>query len=81
MRKIVGGDVTQQLIAGDVYVGEMSYGMLSSYRLIAIADLNGDNRMEVTAQYGYYEGSSTHVLEYINDIEGLQEVLVVGCGA
>ena len=81
MRKIVGGDVTQQLIAGDVYVGEMSYGMLSSYRLIAVADLNGDNRMEVTAQYGYYEGSSTHVLEYINDIEGLQEVLVVGCGA
>ena len=55
--------------------------MLSSYRLIAVADLNGDNRMEVTAQYGYYEGSSTHVLEYINDIEGLQEVLVVGCGA
>ena len=81
MRKIVGGDVTQQLIAGDVYVGEMSYGMLSSYRLIAVADLNGDNRMEVTAQYGYYEGSSTHVLEYKNDIEGLQEVLVVGCGA
>ena len=81
IRKIVGGDVTQQLIAGDVYVGEMSYGMLSSYRLIAVADLNGDNRMEVTAQYGYYEGSSTHVLEYINDIEGLQEVLVVGCGA
>ena len=81
MRKIVGGDVTQQLIAGDVYVGEMSYGMLSSYRLIAVADLNGDNRMEVTAQYGYYEGSSTHVLEYIDDIEGLQQVLVVGCGA
>ena len=80
MRKIVGGDVTQELIAGDVFVDEGS-GLLYFARLVAVADLNGDNRMEVAIQYGYYEGSSTHVLEYKNDVEGLQQVLVVGCGA
>ena len=80
IRKIVGGDVTQQLIAGDVFVDAGS-GLLYSARLVAVADLNGDNRMEITIQYGYYEGSSTHVLEYKNDVEGLQQVLVGGCGA
>ncbi|MEC8391859.1 MAG: hypothetical protein VXZ58_03135, partial [Actinomycetota bacterium] len=80
LRKIIDGEVIQQLISGDVHVGEVS-GMLSFSRLIAVADLNGDNRMEIAVQYGYYEGSSTGVLEYKNDVEGLQLVLGVGCGA
>ena len=80
LRKIIDGEVIQQLIEGDVHIGEVS-GMLSFTRLIAVADLNGDNRMELAVQYGYYEGSSTGVLEYKNDIEGLQLVLRVGCGS
>ena len=80
IRKIVDGDVTQQLIGGDVFVGEVN-GTLEFTRLGAVADLNGDNRMEITVQYGYYEGGSTGVLEYKNDVEGLQLVLEVGCGA
>ena len=80
LRKIIDGEVIQQLISGDVHVGEVS-GMLSFSRLIAVADLNGDNRMEIAVQYGYYEGSSTGVLEYKNEVEGLQLVLGVGCGA
>ena len=80
LRKIIDGEVIQQLISGDVHVGEVS-GMLNFSRLIAVADLNGDNRMEIAVQYGYYEGSSTGILEYKNDVEGLQLVLGVGCGA
>ena len=80
LRKIIDGEVIQQLISGDVQVGEVS-GMLNFSRLIAVADLNGDNRMEIAVQYGYYEGSSTGILEYKNDVEGLQLVLGVGCGA
>ncbi len=80
IRRIVGGEVIQELIAGDVFIDEGS-GLLYSARLVAVADLNGDGRMEIIMQYGYYEGSSTHVIEYKNDVEGFQQVLVVGCGA
>ena len=80
LRKIIDGEVIQQLIVGDVHTSE-TFGMLKFYRLIAVADLNGDNRMEIAIQYGYYEGSSTGILEYKNDIEGLQQVLAVACGA
>ena len=80
MRKVVGGEVIQQLIAGDVFVGETS-GMLNFFRLITVADLNGDARMEIAVQFGYYEGSSTGILEYKNDVEGLQLVLGITCGA
>jgi len=80
IRKIVGGDVTQQIIASDFHSGE-EFTTLTSGRLIAIADLNGDSQMEIVLQQAYYEGSATSILEYKNDVEGLQVVLSVGCGA
>ena len=40
LRKIIDGEVIQQLIVGDVHASE-TFGMLNFYRLIAVADLFG----------------------------------------
>jgi hypothetical protein len=49
-------------------------------RVAAIADLNGDGRMEVVLQRRYYEGSSTEVWES-DPNGGVHRLLDVGCGA
>ncbi|MFQ5558174.1 MAG: hypothetical protein ACE5GB_11800 [Acidimicrobiales bacterium] len=56
-------------------------GFLSVVRFAAVADLNGDGRMEIAYTDQYYEGSSTIVVEYVDDDLGPVEVLSVGCGA
>ena len=49
------------------------------YRVVDVADYNGDGRMEVAVHSWYYEGSSLIVFEY--DGTELVEVLVAGCGS
>jgi hypothetical protein len=50
------------------------------FRVAAIADLNGDDRMELAVDDKYYEGSGTSVHELRPD-RTLDEILSVGCGA
>ncbi len=54
---------------------------LDVFRIAAVADLNGDGRMEIVVNSQYYEGAGTTVYDYINDDLGPWEVLSVGCGA
>jgi hypothetical protein len=57
-----------------------SFEVLERYRILDVADLNGDGRMEVLVHAWYYEGASVIVYTYDDDGE-LTEVLATGCGA
>jgi hypothetical protein len=47
-------------------------------QIAAIADLNGDGRMEVAVGWEYYEGSGTSLFELTTD--GFEYVIGAGCG-
>ena len=79
MSKVIDGRFTNTLIYGDIENAEYGNGMLDSIRLSAIADLNGNGRMEVIVGLMYYEGSSTFVIEFNDDKETFTQVLYVGC--
>ena len=79
MRKVIDGHFTNLLIYGDVENAEYGNGMLNSIRLSAVADLNGNGRMEVVTGLMYYEGSSTFVIEFNDDKENFTQALYVGC--
>src|SRR5215213_7313463 len=57
VRKIVAGKVKNIMIAEEYIKKAVSFGAPSRFEISAIADLNGDGKMEIV-QYGeYYEGS------------------------
>lgn len=79
VRKMIGGKVKNIVIAGEFHPRAVKFGAISEYQLSAIADLNGDGKMEVIMYSAYYEGAGSVVYE----IEGAtaNEVLATGCGA
>jgi hypothetical protein len=56
-----------------------SFEVIERYRILDVADLNGDGRMEVLVHAWYYEGAA--VIVYTYDGTDLTEVLSAGCGA
>jgi hypothetical protein len=56
-----------------------SFQLIERYRVLDVADLNGDGRMEVLVHAWYYEGAAVIVHTY--DGTELTEVLATGCGA
>lgn len=56
-----------------------SFELIERYRVLDVADLNGDGRMEVLVHAWYYEGAA--VIVYTYDDGELTEVLAAGCGA
>ncbi len=79
-QRVVGGDVQTTVIASSIADPrpEMT-PFVEVYRVSALADLNGDGRMEVVVNGRYYEGSMTYVHELRPD-GTLPEVLSAGCG-
>ncbi len=59
--------------------GDDPLPIIERYRILDVADLNGDGRMEVLVHAWYYEGASALVYTY--DGSELTEVLATGCGA
>ena len=55
------------------------FPLIERFRVIDVADYNGDGRMEVAVHAWYYEGASVVIYEY--DGAELTDVLVNGCGA
>ncbi len=58
---------------------EISIEFLEQYRILDVADYNGDGRMEVAVSAWYYEGAGVAVFAF--DDGELNEVLATGCGA
>ncbi len=83
MRKLIAGEVQTALLA-HWFVTEPFpedwIPFIDNYDIAAIADLNGDGRMEIVVQGNYYEGAFLSVFEYVDDDLGPVQVLGCGCG-
>lgn len=78
LRKIVGKKVENIMIAEEFIKKNVEFGAPSKYQVSAVADLNGDGKMEIVLYGAYYEGSQATVLELNGN--KLMDVLSVGCG-
>ena len=76
VRKIVAGKVRNIFLVKDIRRGTDQGGLPRGYHISAIADLNGDGRMEIAMYSAYYEGSSSDIFE----LNGTKLTAVLGCG-
>jgi len=83
LQKVVQGDVATSVI-GESVVVELDEGetpFVLSFTVAAVAELNGDSRMEIVLDSAYYEGVGVEVWEYVNDDIGPLAQISAGCGA
>lgn len=78
LRKLVRGKVKNILIGGEFYPRSVQFGAINEYEIAALADLNGDGKMELVMGSHYYEGAGSSVYEIRGAIA--KEVLTSGCG-
>ena len=79
LRKMVEGEWQTAILESSLAEPQSPY--ILSHSIAAIADLNGDGKMEIAVDATYYEGSGTAAYEYIDDDRGPEVVLGGGCGA
>lgn len=81
-RVLAGGGVDDQVLEQYVVTppepGDPEFPMIGGFRIAAIADLNGDARMEVVVAASGWEYVGTIVYEF--DGTGFNEVITGGCG-
>lgn len=80
MRKVVEGDV-QTAVLGDTVVVDENDAFAGAHAFGAVADLNGDSKMEVVLNSAYFEGFGLWVWEYVDDDLGPVVVLETDCGS
>lgn len=78
VRKVSGKTVDEILLEGDFIKKNIEFGAPNAYKISAIADLNGDGKMEVVVFGEYYEGSFAAVFELKGN--KMESVLSSGCG-
>ena len=78
VRQVVGGTVRTSVVDSHVAT-DVDARYLERLRVDAVADLNGDGRLEVVLNLSYHEGSVTTVYEIGAD-GTLATVLMAGCG-
>jgi hypothetical protein len=84
LRRVGGGEVETSVITSSIASSiadplPRTAPVIDVYRLSALADLNGDGRMEIVLNGGWYEGSWTAVHELRPD-GTVPEALYVQCG-
>ena len=82
LRKVIEGEV-QTAILGVSVVEDLDnlFQNLAVFEVAAVADLNGDGKMEIVINGTVWEGAFLQAWEYINDDLGPVEVLSCGCGS
>ena len=80
LRKIVNGKPQSFLITGAFYPKNRFAYDDNDYDISAIADLNGDGKMEVIVYGQYYEGNSAQVFQIIGNNAVAVKALSVSCG-
>lgn len=78
LRKVVGGKAQNIMIAEEYIKKKIEFGAPSEFEVSAVADLNGDGKMEIVLYGAYYEGSGATVFELKGDKPS--KVLDQGCG-
>lgn len=79
LRKVVRGRVRTTVLTGEYHPkarNPETDGPPNEYAITNVLDLNGDGRMEVVVQGGYYEGD----WKTVYDIKGKRVDNVIGCG-
>ena len=82
LRKLIEGEV-QTAILGVSVIEDLD-DLLSDlvvFEVSAVADLNGDGKMEIILNGTVWEGAFLQAWEYVNDDLGPVEVLSCGCGS
>lgn len=80
LRKAIGKVVTDHMLQGDFYTKKVQFGAPLEFHITAIADLNGDGKMEVVTHAAYYEGSGSNTFEMKNGRPVEVKELEIGCG-
>ena len=80
VRKAKGRVVTDHMLEGDFHLKKIQFGAPLEFHVSAIADLNGDGKMEVVTHYAYYEGSGSSAYEMRNGRPVEIKEFEIGCG-
>ena len=79
LRRVVGGKVKTELVAGEFYPKATTYNAPNTYELGALLDLNGDGKIDIVVRSAYYEGDEITIYECGKS--SVKKVLSIGCGA
>ncbi len=80
VRKAVGKVVTDYLLEGDFVLKRVDFGAPTENHISAIADLNGDGKMEIVLYGFYYEGDFASAYEMKNGKPVKIKEFEIGCG-
>ena len=80
LRTTRGKVVTNHFLEGEFYPKAIEFGAPNQYDISAVADLNGDGKMEIVTNSFYYEGNSATVYEMKNGRPVEIKELGAGCG-
>ena len=80
VRKAVGKVVTDHLLQGEFVLKRVDFGAPNEYHISAIADLNGDGKMEIVVNGAYYEGESAGAYEMKSGRPVMIKEFEIGCG-
>ncbi len=80
VRKSVGKIVTDHLLQGDFILKKVGFGAPTENHVSAIADLNGDGKMEIVLSGSYYEGDFAGAFEMKNGKPVKITEFEIGCG-
>ncbi|NUQ01416.1 MAG: hypothetical protein HUU35_16355, partial [Armatimonadetes bacterium] len=79
LRRVVGNGVKTTLLAGEFHARAAEFAAPAGYQVAAVADLDGDDILEIVVRWAYYEGAGAGVFQ----LRGGQpkEVIASGMGA
>ena len=80
VRKAVGKVVTDHMLEGEFYLKRIDFAAPNEHHISAIADLNGDGKMEVVLNGFYYEGDFSSAYEMKSGRPVKIKELEIGCG-
>jgi len=80
LRKVVAGKAQNIMISEEYVKKNVEFGAPNRFEIAAIADLNGDKKMEIVVFGEYYEGSGADVYEVKGNKAVSIKILGAGCG-
>jgi hypothetical protein len=80
VRKAVGKVVTDHMLVGDFILKKVDFGAPTENHVSAIADLNGDGKMEIVLYGFYYEGEFASAYEMRNGRPVKIREFEIACG-
>jgi hypothetical protein len=72
------GTTKTELVAGEFYPEAKSDAAPNKFEIAALADLNGDGKIDIVVRSAYYEGDEISIYEHSSS--QFEKALSVGCG-